>query len=161
MTPEAPFRTPASDEVDSLARLWHDGWHEAHAALVTSEVLPFRTLEMFRARLPAMLPDIRVASDNGDPLGFCYVVDDEVDQMYVGAAARRTGLAARLLTDGEDRLRRNGFETAWLSCAVGNERAARFYEKNGWNSDRTPEVEELAAAPGLFVDVWRFSKRLA
>jgi RimJ/RimL family protein N-acetyltransferase len=29
-------------------------------------------------------------------------------------------------------LPRGGVQTAWLSCAIGNDRAARFYEKSGW-----------------------------
>jgi ribosomal protein S18 acetylase RimI-like enzyme len=38
-----------------------------------------------------------------------------------------------LIADAEARLAQHGVETAWLACAVGNYRAARFYEKSSWH----------------------------
>lgn len=160
MSDTTQIRQPVSNDLKPLAELWHAGWHQAHASLITSDVLPFRTLDQFEARLPAMWADIRVAGDHSEPMGFCYIEGAELDQMYVARAAQGTGLAARLMAEAEDRMRRNGVETAQLSCAAGNERAARFYEKHGWTSDRAIVEEALAAAPGLFAKIWRYTKRL-
>jgi len=48
--------------------------------------------------------------------------------------------------------------TAWLACAIGNERAARFYEKHGWR--RAGIVTNAAeTSQGVFMlDVWRYEK---
>jgi hypothetical protein len=49
----------------------------------------------------------------------------------------------------------------WLACAIGNERAARFYEKSGWRRIGTM-VSRLDTANGPFdLGVWRYEKRLA
>ncbi len=42
-------------ETDHLARLWHDVWHESHAALAPPELVRLRTLPGFRERLAVML----------------------------------------------------------------------------------------------------------
>ena len=66
-----------------------------------------------------------------------------------------------LLSDAEERLRRNGARTAWLACAIGNTRAARFYEKNGWQL-RGEEIVPLETLDGPFrLNVWRYEKDLA
>ena len=52
-----------------------------------------------------------------------------------------------------------GYDTAWLACAIGNDRAARFYEKSGWHIART-FVSELPVPDGIFpLEVWRYEKR--
>ena len=86
---------------------------------------------------------------------------DELDQLYVAAEARGAGAATALINDAEARLASNGVETAWLACAIGNERAARFYEKSGWR--RTESfVSHLDTINGPFdLEVWRYEKRVA
>ena len=57
-------------------------------------------------------------------------------------------------------MRDAGVRVAWLSCAIGNERAARFYEKRGWRRVGTV-VEGLTLATGPFeLEVWRYEKSL-
>jgi ribosomal protein S18 acetylase RimI-like enzyme len=88
------------------------------------------------------------------------VKGDELYQLYVSAKSRGTGLAAALLTDSEDRMFRGGVETAWLACAIGNTRAARFYEKCGWHRAGTM-INRLETTEGLFsLEVWRYEKPL-
>jgi len=78
----------------------------------------------------------------------------------VSARARGSGVAAALIADAEARLSARGVETAWLTCAIGNDRAARFYEKCGWHRAGTV-VEELATPEGTIqVNAWRYEKRL-
>jgi hypothetical protein len=49
---------------------------------------------------------------------------------------------------------------AWLACAIGNARAARFYEKSGWAMARV-ETVPTETSEGLFpLEVWRYEKRL-
>jgi hypothetical protein len=52
-------------------------------------------------------------------------------------------------------------ERAWLACAIGNMRAARFYEKMGWALAGVFEsVLQLPDGP-FALDVWRYEKDFA
>lgn len=61
-------RSGDAAEIDQLARLWHDAWHEAHVPLQPPELIRLRTPESFRERLRAALPDIWRTSSGPFPL---------------------------------------------------------------------------------------------
>jgi ribosomal protein S18 acetylase RimI-like enzyme len=130
-------RSAEEAEIDHLAKVWHEGWHDAHARILPAELTRLRTLESFRDRLQAALPKISVVGPFAAPVGFCILKGNELYQLYVSAQARGSGVAAALLADAEARLAEAGFESAWLACAIGNERAARFYDKCGWRRTGT------------------------
>jgi ribosomal protein S18 acetylase RimI-like enzyme len=153
-------RDAVPGEVEHLAALWHEGWRDAHAEIVPAELARFRTLESFRERMQAGLPETRVIGPSGAPVGFYMLKADELYQLYVARAARGAGVAATLMADAERRLATRGVELAWLACAIGNERAARFYEKQGWR--RASTVVNLAetSAGDFPLEVWRYEKLL-
>ena len=154
------IRPATRTDFDALARLWHAGWHEAHAAFVPTELTAKRSLESFRIRLDRYGDRLRVAGPDGAPIGMCVIHDDELDQLFVAPEARGSGLAADLLTDGEDRLRAQGIVEAHLYCVQQNQRAARFYERQGWvNRGVAPGSVETLDGPFTF-DVLRFEKTL-
>lgn len=147
-------------EIEDLARIWSEGWQDAHLRILPAELARHRTLESFGARLREALETVRVAGAPGAALGFSMVRGDELYQLYVAAHARGTGIAAALLTDAEARLAAGGVATAWLACAIGNVRAARFYEKHDWRRVRTTTIE-LPLPDGVFpLDVWRYEKHV-
>jgi len=153
-------RKAEEHELDGLARLWFEGWNDAHAAIVPADLKRLRTLESFRARLHQALPAVRVVGQPGTPLGFCMLKGDELYQLYVAAEARGSGVAAALIDDAEARLSSSGVETAWLACAIGNHRAARFYEKRGWRRAGTM-INHAETSEGTFaLEVWRYEKAL-
>lgn len=154
------IRNAETSEIALLARLWYDGWQDAHAKILPAELKRLRTLKSFEERLKDLLTDTRVAGEVDKPLGFCIAKDDELYQLYVSAEARGSGLAAALIKDAEERFRENGVETAWLACAIGNDRAARFYEKSGWRRAETM-TNKLETPEGEFLlEVWRYEKML-
>jgi ribosomal protein S18 acetylase RimI-like enzyme len=148
-------------ELDPLARIWYDGWRDAHEQIVPAELTRLRTLESFRDRLQAAIPNVRVIGKAGEPVGFCMVKDSELYQLFVSREARGSGAAAALVADAEARLSEQGVETGWLACAIGNERAARFYEKCGWRRVGNM-VDRLETSNGeFFLEVWRYEKQLS
>ncbi len=146
-------------DLEVLATLWYEGWRDAHDGLLPPDLARRRTLESFRARLEAALPALRVVGPPGSPAGFSFVRDDALCQLYVTAESRGSGIAAALIDEAERRMRDAGVETAWLACAVGNNRAARFYEKRGWRRTGTV-LHEPDDSGGNVFEVWRYEKGL-
>ena len=154
------LRDAQSAEIDRLAQIWHDGWQDAHAPLMPEELKRLRTLESFRDRLTQRLASTRVAELDGEVVGFCTLKNDELYQLFVSSPARGTGIAAELVADAEVRLKQAGFRTAWLACAIGNDRAARFYEKCGWTRTGSSLLAVETTEGPFDIEVWRYEKRL-
>ena len=153
-------RNTDPSEIDAIARLWFDGWQDAHAAILPTELRRLRTLDSFRERLASAVANIRVVGPRGAPAGFSMFKDDELYQLYVAADARGSGTAQALISEVETRLANEGLPLVWLACAIGNERAARFYEKCGWRRAGTI-VCQLETKEGPFpLEVWRYEKAL-
>lgn len=153
-------RPATAAEIDHLAALWYEVWHESHASLVPEELTRLRTVDSFRDRLRHMLSDIRVVGPSGSPVGFSVIRGSELYQLFVSPESRGTGIAAALIDDAEARLSARGVETAHLACAIGNERAARFYEKRGWRRVGTV-VDLVDTERGPYpLEVWRYEKSL-
>jgi GNAT superfamily N-acetyltransferase len=156
----ANLREAKLSEIGQLAKIWFDGWQDAHARIVPAELARLRTLQSFEERLRAASSGVRVAGVVGAPVGFYFLKGAELYQFYVASHARGSGIAAVLMADVEGRLRDTDVHTAWLACAIGNNRAARFYEKCGWL--RTGTVTDHVEVPGgtFALEVWRFEKSL-
>lgn len=153
-------RSPEASEVPAIAQLWWTSWHDAHADIVPSTLVELRTYESFVDRAKQKLDIIRVVGSVGEPVGMCYIVCDELQQLFVSELARGTGAASILVKDAELNLQKTGVKTAWLACSIGNARAIRFYEKCGWiNVGKM--IEDLETSDGVFkLETWRFEKEL-
>jgi len=163
MTSEQATKVRAADErdIERLGEIWYRGWLDAHAEILPAELKRVRTLESFRPRLQTLLADVGVVGSVGAPVGFYMLKYDEVYQFYVAAEARGTGVATALMAHAEERLAESGIEIAWLACAIGNNRAARFYEKSGWRRVGTI-VNHVETSAGPFdLEVWRYEKDLS
>jgi GNAT superfamily N-acetyltransferase len=155
------IRPAEAADVGLLGKLWFDGWRDAHAGLLPAALARHRTLASFTVRLAAALDEVRVMGPPQAPLGFAMLKGDELYQLFVAPAGRGRGVAAALIADAERVLAGRGTRTAWLDCAIGNDRAARFYEKCGWR--RAGVVDSDLEVPGgtIPIKVWRYEKRLA
>ena len=152
-------RAATADDVEAVARIWHDGFHDGHRGHVPDALLAYRHPDSFPPRVTERLHAIWVAEVDGAPAGFVVVVDDELEQVYVGREHRGTGVAAELLDFAEQRVATR-YESAWLAVAAGNARARRFYERMGWYDDG-PSVYQAEIEGGTFdVPVRTYRKRL-
>ncbi len=147
-------------DVEPLTDLWTQGWRDGHAGIVPDGLYSFRTREQFRDRLTGAPDLLHLTGPVGEPEGFVRLKGDELDQFYVDPSMRGTGLAQRLMAAAEDLLRRLGHRKVWLACSVGNDRAARFYEKSGWIRAGTTRYGAETAAGTFELDVWRYEKAL-
>ena len=153
-------RRAEEGEIERLATIWCEGWHEAHAHLMPAELTRDRTLDSMRARMAAGLASVRVAGPVGAPVGFSMTRESQLFQLFVAPEGRGTGVAAALMEDVEARMREGGVPVVWLACAIGNLRAARFYEKSGWRLAGTETERILLTSGELELSVWRFEKAL-
>lgn len=154
-------RAAEDAEVERLARIWYDGWQDAHADILPDELKRVRTLESFTQRMREAIASTRVVGPVGAPLGFSMMKGDELNQLYVSAEARGTGAAQALIADAEARLAASGAPLIWLACAIGNDRAARFYTKSGWRNVGVRTIHhDMPDGALLALDIWRFEKNL-
>ncbi|SMX43956.1 GNAT family N-acetyltransferase [Actibacterium lipolyticum] len=147
-------------EVAQAAEIWHTGWHLAHSAHVPAELSALRTLDSFHQRIVAFGDAVRTAGPLGAPLGLCVTVADELYQIFVSQAAMGTGLAQKLLTDGESRIAAAGHAEAFLHCIPENSRARRFYTRADWR-DCGNVIAQLETLNGHFpLEVTKYCKRV-
>lgn len=156
------FRDAQPQEADDLAVLWHSGWQDAHASILPAEMVRHRTLENFKQRMRDNIAHVRVAGPVGTALGFSMFKGDELNQFYVAAAARGTGLAAEFLKDAEQTLLARGVRKPWLACAIGNHRAAKFYSKHGWQYVGNTVLDLPMPDGTVFkLEVWQYEKEVS
>lgn len=150
--------TPAQPaDAAAIATIWHRGWHQAHAAIVPDALTALRSPEEFATRTDAHLDQTHVAWIDGQIAGFFMLDQDELYQFYISAAFQGSGSASKLMHGAEAAL---GEGLKWLACTVGNDRAARFYEKSGWvRAGVIPYEVETAQGP-LVVKVWRYERQV-
>lgn len=154
------IRALSPADFEPLTTLWHEGWQDAHARLLPAELARHRTREAFAQRLHKHAGRVRVAGAIGAPHGFHIVDGDELYQLYVAREARGTDLAPALLADAEACIRAGGHGRAWLACAIGNERAAHFYDKHGWQLVGAVTIHPATPVGPFPLEVWRFEKAL-
>jgi GNAT superfamily N-acetyltransferase len=153
------LRPATPDDAEAIASLWHEGWTFGHVGHVPKALEPHRTPEHFRRRVPPRIPRTTVATGDGRVLGFVTVHDDEVEQLFVTAGARGTGVADALLRHAEQVIGA-GHDVAWLAVANGNARARRFYERNGWRDAAPIDYHAEIEGGSIPVPCRRYEKAL-
>jgi GNAT superfamily N-acetyltransferase len=145
----------------AVATIWYHGWRDGHLGHVPEDLLAARTEESFGIRAAQRTGDTRVIVVDEAVAGFVTVIDDEVEQVYVSAHHRGSGVAAVLLAEAERLVAVNGHQRAWLAVAAGNIRARKFYQRHGW-ADEGPfdYLAEGATAP-IPVPCHRYAKQVA
>lgn len=145
-------------QLHAVAQIWHEGWHDAHALIVPQALTDLRTYEDFIRRLGGLKVQTTVATSGADVLGFVIVLKDELYQMFVDKKSQGTGVAGALMQHALEQIKTNGAQTAWLSCSIGNARAAAFYEKTGWRNVGEETVAVDTSQGEFDLAVWRFER---
>lgn len=153
---------PANNaDVDAVAEIWRYGWADGHQGHVPPELVAARTPESFVARAFQRVANTAVAVVGETVAGFVIVIDDEAEQVYVDPDHRGSGVAGALLAEAERLVRRNGYDRAWLAVVAGNERARRFYARQGWADEGLVQYQAATADGGqVAVEVHRYTKLL-
>jgi len=141
----AQLRPARAGDVTAIATVWEHGWRDGHLGHVPGELVAVRTRKSFAERAAERLPATTVAEVDGAVAGFVTVAGDEVEQVFVAAAHRGTGVAAVLLAEAERRVSAGGHPVAWLAVVEGNARARRFYERNGFVMEGARVVDTSTA----------------
>lgn len=126
------IRDAVPADAPRVAEVWEHAWRDGHLGHIPDELLVHRQADSFRTRSAAMIDRTRVAEREGVVVGFVTLKGDELEQLFVDAPARGTGVAAALLSDGARRLLEAGHAQPWLAVVTGNARARHFYEREGW-----------------------------
>jgi ribosomal protein S18 acetylase RimI-like enzyme len=138
------------DEYDGIARVWMDSWVSTGLE-DASDVL----LAKLRARIPLEVAkgwSLFVADDRGQLAGMlafhqahCYL-----DQLFVAPEYQGRSLGRRLLAFTRQQLP----DEISLRCARGNEKAWRWYEREGFVFDK----EAVEPMTGLVMKYYRWKR---
>jgi GNAT superfamily N-acetyltransferase len=147
------IRAARPADAAAVAELKVRAWRAAYAGVLPAERLDALDAEAeadaWRLYLEAMPPEDRfwVAVDDGAVAGYaragpCEDVDarpglGEVHGLYLDPARVGTGLGRVLLEHAAADLAARGYDTLVVWHFVGNDRAARFYERAGLRPDGT------------------------
>jgi ribosomal protein S18 acetylase RimI-like enzyme len=160
----APTLRPATTEdVDAVAAVFHQGWHDVHPGRVPVGLTERRTPEAFHQRVSqriAQTDETTVAEVDGTVAGFIMVSGAEAEQVYVDRALRGSGVAALLLTEAERQIAAEGHDVAWLVVVRGNDRAQAFYAKQGWLDEGDFDYPVTALGEHFISPCRRFTKRV-
>jgi GNAT superfamily N-acetyltransferase len=156
----AGIRPAVIEDAPLIAEIWYDGWQEAHRGRVPDELLTVRTRESFDERAVDHVADTSVAELDGRIVGFIMINNDEVEQVYVAAAGRGTGVADALLIEAERRVAAGGHGQAWLAVVAGNDRARRFYQRNGWVDEGPFDHHAPGPTGPIIVPAHRYTRSL-
>jgi ribosomal protein S18 acetylase RimI-like enzyme len=156
------LRPAHKQDAEQVAAIWQQGWRDGHLGNVPDVLVEARAPESFRARAAERVADTTVAviaqKAGEEVAGFVMVVGDEVEQVYVSAEHRGSGIAATLLAEAERLVAAAGHRLAWLAVVPGNTRARRFYQRCGWRDEGPFDYPAVHNGQTIQVRCHRYTK---
>ena len=131
------FREAVPGDADAIARLKVGAWRAAYDERLTAGLDGRIEAAEWRAYLEERPGEDRlwVAEDGGALLGYARTSPGEVRGLYVDPDRIGTGLGHALFRYAVDDLRLRGSRSVVVWHFVGNDRAARFYAREGMRFD--------------------------
>jgi len=148
--PQPIIRPARPDEYDEVARVWMNSWVSTGLEDASDAVLA-----RLRARI-AMGAEkgssFYVADDNGKLAAMLtlHLPDRYLDQLFVAPEYQGDGLGRQLLAFTRQQMP----DEIWLRCVRENEKAWRWYEREGF----VFEKEEVEPAIGRVMKYYRWRK---
>lgn len=149
--PNMTIRPAHKDEHDEIARVWLQSWATVDLKPVTEQALADA-----RVRIRHELANgwsLYVADDNGRIAAMLAFRqrDSYLDQLFVAPEYHGHGIGRMLL----DFTRQNLPDEIWLRCASLNEKAWRWYEREGFLFEK----EEMHPQSGLMMRYYRWKRK--
>ncbi|WP_172296480.1 GNAT family N-acetyltransferase [Pseudoruegeria sp. HB172150] len=145
-------RPMTSGDHPDVAAVWHEGWHDAHDGLVPDRMSATRVPDAFLKAIAEMTKEVRVGLLDGRIGGFVAWQENYIDYLFLSRPVRGSGLAARLMQAAETEIAAAGHVLAEIDYVKGNDRAARFYAREGW--EITGELDETREVEGAGMCSW-------
>jgi GNAT superfamily N-acetyltransferase len=148
--PEPIIRPALPHEYDEVARVWMESWVSTGLAEASNFLLA-----NLRARVRQEIEggwSLFVAEDNGNFAAMLalHLPDRYLDQLFVAPEYQGKGVGRRLLAFARQQLP----DEIWLRCVRENEKAWRWYEREGF----VYEKEEVSSMTGYMMKYYRWKK---
>lgn len=149
--PDPIIRPAHADEYDEIARIWMESWVSTGLAEASNFLLA-----NLRARLRREIEDgvsLFVTDDDGTIAAMLalHLPRFYLDQLFVAPAYQGKSLGRQLLTFTRTQLP----DQIYLRCVRENEKAWRWYEREGFVFER----EEVAQATGFMMKCYRWRNK--
>ena len=144
------IRPARADEYDEIARVWMNSWASTGIE-AASEAL----LEKLRARVRVEVAkgwSLHVADDGGTLAAMLalHLPDNYLDQLFVAPEYQGKSVGRMLLTFTREHLP----DEIWLRCVRENEKAWRWYEREGFAFEK----EQVDSMSGRVMKYYRWRK---
>jgi GNAT superfamily N-acetyltransferase len=148
--PSITIRPARTDEYDEIARVWMSSW----ASTGLEDASNF-LLAKLRARIPMEIEkgwSLFVADDGGKLAAMLalHLPENYLDQLFVAPEFHGKNLGRTLLAFTRQQLP----DEIWLRCVRENEKAWRWYEREGF----VFEKQEVARAAGFMMKYYRWKR---
>ncbi|WP_407157248.1 GNAT family N-acetyltransferase [Bradyrhizobium sp. STM 3557] len=151
--PEPTIRSARPDEYDAIAKLWMESWCSTGLEAPSGKLLA-----ILKERVPREIANgwsLYVADDGGALAAMLalHVPKLYLDQLMIAPSHQGQSLGRYLLAFTRELLP----DEIWLRCAVGNEKAWRWYEREGF----VLEKEEADPTHGRMMKYYRWKRPAA
>ncbi len=154
------IRPATPEDADAIGSVHVESWRWAYRGQLPDDLLdeldPAERAAGWRRILGSGGTDVIVADDGARVVGFASAATSrdgdappgtgEVLALYVVENAVGTGAGRALLVGAQGLLRARGHSRATLWVLESNERARRFYERNGWTWDGSRGTHQVRCA---------------